>query len=57
MFFIRYVRILFVVTLILVLFTKGSYSQEEEPPVSVETTGAVWRVGFWEILHQTCSSD
>ena len=57
MFFIRFVRILFVATSILVLFTTGSYSQEEEPPAPVETAGAVWRVGFWEILHQTFSSD
>ena len=57
MFFMRFVRILFVTALILVLFTTGSYSQEEEPPAPVETAGAVWRVGFWEILHQTFSSD
>ena len=57
MFFIRFVRILFVAASILVLFTTGSYSQEEEPPAPVETAGAVWRVGFWEILHQTFSSD
>ena len=57
MFLIRFVRILFVAASILILFTTGSYSQEEEPPVTVETAGAVWRVGFWEILHQTFSSD
>ena len=57
MFFIRFVRILFIAASILVLFTTGSYSQEEEPPVTVDTTGVVWRVGFWEILHQTFSSD
>ena len=57
MFFIRFVRILFVAASILVLFTTGSYSQEEEPPVPVETAGAIWRVGFWEILHQTFSSN
>ena len=57
MFFIRFVRIIFVAASILVLFTTGSYSQEEEPPAPVKTTGAVWRVGFWEILHQTFSSD
>ena len=57
MFFIRFVRILFIVASILVLFTKGSYSQEEKPPAPFETVGAVWRVGFWEILHQTFSSD
>ena len=57
MFFIRFVRILFVTASILVLLTTGSYSQEEEPPAPIETTGAVWRVGFWEILHQTFSSD
>ena len=57
MFFIRFVRILFIAASILVLFTTGSFSQEEEPPAPVETAGAVWRVGFWEILHQTFSSD
>jgi len=57
MFLIRFVRILFVVASILILFTTGSYSQEEEPPAPVKTSGAVWRVGFWEILHQTFSSD
>ena len=57
MFFIRFVRTLFIAASILILFTTGSYSQEEEPPVSVEITGAVWRVGFWEILHQTFISD
>ena len=57
MFFIHFVRILFVAASILVLFTTGSYSQEEEPPTPVGTTGAVWRVGFWEILHQTFNSD
>ena len=57
MFFIRFVRIFFVATSILVLFTTGSFSQEEEPPAPVETAGAVWRLGFWEILHQTFSSD
>ena len=57
MFFIRFVRILFIALSIVVLFTTGSYSQEEEPLTTVETTGAVWRVGFWEILHQTFSSD
>ena len=57
MFFIRFVRILFVTSSILVLFATGSYSQEEDLPASVETVGAVWRVGFWENLHQTFSSD
>ena len=57
MFLIRFVRILFVVASILILFTTDSYSQEEEPPATLETEGAVWRVGFWEILHQTFSSD
>ena len=57
MYFIRFVRILFIVASILVLFTTGLYSQEEEPPAPVETAGAVWRVGFWDILHQTFSSD
>ena len=57
MFFIRFVRILFVAASILFLLTTGSYSQEENPPAPVETAGAVWRVGFWEILHQTFSSD
>ena len=56
MFFIGFVRILFIVASILVLFTTGSYSQEEEPPAPAEASGAVWRVGFWEILHQTFSS-
>jgi len=57
MVFIRFVRILFVVASILVLFTTVSYSQEKNPPAPVGTAGAVWRVGFWEILHQTFSSD
>jgi len=57
MFFIRFVRILFVAASILALSTTGSYSQEEEPPAPVEGAGAVWRVGFWEILHQTFNSD
>ena len=57
MFFIRVIRILFIVALILVLFTTGSFSQEEETPAQVENASAVWRLGFWEILHQTFSSD
>ena len=57
MFFIRFVRTLFVAASILVLSTTGSYSQEEEPPAPAEAPGAVWRIGFWEILHQTFSSD
>ena len=57
MFFICFARIIFIVASILVLFTTGSYAQEEDPPAPVETTGAVWRVGFWDILHQTFSSD
>jgi len=57
MFFIRFVRTLFVAVSILVLSTTGSYSQEEEPPAPAEALGVVWRIGFWEILHQTFSSD
>ena len=57
MFFIRFVRILFIVASILILFTTGLYSQEEEPSAPIGTTGAVWRLGFWGILHQTFSSD
>ncbi|GIT03091.1 MAG: hypothetical protein CM1200mP28_03500 [Deltaproteobacteria bacterium] len=37
MFFIRFVRILFIAASIVVLFTTGSYSQEEEPLTTVET--------------------
>jgi len=57
MFFIRFVRIFFVAASILFLSTTGSYSQEEEPPAPAEAPGVVWRIGFWEILHQTFSSD
>ena len=41
MFFIRFLRILFIAASIVVLFTTGSYSQEEEPLTTVETTGAL----------------
>ena len=57
MIFIRYVRILFVSASIIVFFKPCSYSQQEQPPVQFEVGGAVWRIGFWEILHQTFSSD
>ena len=57
MFFTKFVRIIFIAVSILVLFTTGSHSQEEETPAPFETSGAVWRVGFWEILHPTFSSD
>ncbi|GIT70546.1 MAG: hypothetical protein Ct9H300mP28_03600 [Pseudomonadota bacterium] len=46
MFFIRFVRTIFVALSILVLSTTGSYSQEEEPPAPAEAPGAVWRIGF-----------
>ena len=42
--------------IILLLLVPGTYAQEE---AAVQTGGsnAVWRIGFWEILHQTFSSD
>jgi len=42
--------------IILLLLVPGTYAQEEE---AVQTGGskAAWRIGFWEILHQTFSSD
>ena len=57
MILLRFVRILFFAASILVIFTTESFSQEEEPPATLESKGAVWRLGFWEILHQTFSSD
>jgi hypothetical protein len=42
--------------IILLLLVPGTYAQEE---TAVQTGGsnAAWRIGFWEILHQTFSSD
>ena len=57
MFLLRFVRIIFIAASILIIYTTESFSQEEELPASFETKGAVWRLGFWEILHQTFSSD
>ena len=57
MFLLRLVRILFFAASILFIYTTESFSQEEEPPANFEAKGAVWRLGFWEILHQTFSSD
>jgi len=57
MFFIRFVRILFITSSILFLYTTGAYSQNAESPAPFEAEGAVWRLGFWEIVHQTFSSD
>ncbi|MBG55667.1 MAG: hypothetical protein CL935_00875 [Deltaproteobacteria bacterium] len=57
MFFIRFFRILFVASSIVILCTKGSLSQEQEPPALDKTAGVAWRVGFWELIHQTFSSD
>ena len=57
MFLLRFVKILFFAASILVIYTTESFSQEEEPPATFEAKGAVWRLGFWEILHQTFSSE
>ena len=57
MFFIRFVRVLFIATTFLVFYTTVSFSQEEGPAVPLEISGAVWRLGFWEVLHQTFDSD
>ena len=57
MFLLRFVKILFFAASILVIYTTESFSQEEDPPANLEAKGAVWRLGFWEILHQTFSSD
>ena len=57
MFLLRFVRIIFIAASILIIYTTESFSQEEELPASFEAKGAVWRLGFWEILHQTFSSD
>ena len=51
MFFIRFVRIIIAAS-ILVIYTTESFSQEEEPTATVEAKGAVWRLGFWEIIHR-----
>ena len=42
--------------IILLLLVPGTYAQEE---AAVQTGGsnAAWRIGFWEILHQTFISD
>jgi len=42
--------------IILLFLVLDTYAQEE---AAVQTGGsnAVWRIGFWEILHQTFSSD
>ena len=57
MFIIRFVRSVFLAISILILYTTVAYSQEEEPSVAIETADVVWRLGFWEIVHQTFSSD
>ena len=57
MFLLRFVRIIFIAASILIIYTTESFSQEEELTASFEAKGAVWRLGFWEILHQTFSSD
>ena len=51
MFLLRFVKILFIAASILVIYTTESFSQEEEPPANFEAKGAVWRLGFWEIIH------
>ena len=57
MVFNHFVRSLFLAVSVLILHTTFLYSQEEEPSAPIESIGAVWRIGFWEIMHQTFSSD
>ena len=57
MYSIRFGRTLFIIASILVLFRITSFSQEVENSENFEITGVAWRLGFWEILHQTFSSD
>ena len=56
MFLLRFVRILFIAASILVIYTPVSFSQEEAS-ATFEAKGAVWRLGFWEVLHQTFNGD
>ena len=57
MFFIPFVRILFLAVSLFCLSSTVSYSQQEDPTETVEASGVIWRLGFWEILHQTFNSD
>ena len=41
----------------LLLFVPVAYAQEETVASSTGVRNAVWRIGFWEILHQTFSND
>ncbi len=41
----------------LLLFAPSASAQEETATASTGGSNAVWRIGFWEILHQTFSND
>ena len=58
MFSSKFLRNYFVAAVIaLLLFVSGASAQEETAAVSTGGKNAVWRIGFWEILHQTFSND
>jgi hypothetical protein len=57
MYFINITWKFLVTAAIVMLFSAVAYTQEEAPPAPAETADTAWRIGFWEILHQTFSSD
>ena len=58
MFSTKFLRYHFEVAVIaLLLFVSGASAQEETATASTGGKNAVWRIGFWEILHQTFSND
>ena len=58
MFSTKFLRYYFVAAVIaLLLFVSGASAQEETAAASTGGKNAVWRIGFWEILHQTFSND
>ena len=42
--------------ILILLFVHSTYAQEETA-LQTEGSNVAWRIGFWEILHQTFSSD
>ena len=53
--FLRYHFVLAVISLL--LFVPVASAQEETAALPTSVMNAVWRIGFWEILHQTFSND
>jgi len=58
MFSTKFLRYYFVAVVIaILLFVSCASAQEETAAASTGGKNAVWRIGFWEILHQTFSND